>query len=398
METTQTLLEIKPSEFLAHNHELRGTLQHICEGTAFRTSPKSCEFLRHIVGHTLAGRADELKERLIGMSLLGRDASYDTGSDAGVRVRANEVRKRLSTHYSTLQKPDGLFFELPVGSYVPKFFHLITPEEQAPSPKITRSDETFPTSLPPLSLYQLAGPTLVMLFLCIMCMRWQVAQEHPFTSFWGKIFESHSSVLYLPEATYGSHGSITEIQAGEIHAMRTAAPLLNLAGQFHTAMKIVNARDADAAQNSVLIAVGESETGMERDRSAPAESSESASGHPPSGWRLVLASTPDGERVVDTAAERGSSASLKMPSHAALLTIVNDASHAVHIDGTDEESISGLVELLCGRDTFPAYINDPFQAGTVVQVLFPTEPSSTALIFRQPLHADGNTVHAGGLQ
>ena len=59
-------------------------LGDVCDSAPFKTSPRSCEFLRHIVHRSIAGEVDELKERLIGMSLLGREATYDTGSDADV--------------------------------------------------------------------------------------------------------------------------------------------------------------------------------------------------------------------------------------------------------------------------------------------------------------------------
>ncbi len=395
-ETTQTLFEIRPSEFAAHFLGLREALEEICDGTAFRTSPKSREFLRHIVDYTLAGRTDELKERLIGMTLLGRDASYDTGSDAGVRVRANEVRKRLAAHYSTMQSQSEISIDLPVGSYVPRFFRSLDVEARAPAPVLTPFEASLISSPSPLSLYQLAGPTLVALFLCVMCIRWQVAQEHPFTSFWSRIFEGHASMLYLPEA---ADGSASQIQKSEMEAMRTAAPLLNLAGQFHTNMKIVNAPDAAETKDSVLITVGESGGSAElAHKTIAAESSQFAMPHQPRGWRLILTNTSQGGRIVDTAGTRGANPGFTMPSHAALLTIVNDVSHAVHIDGTDEESISGLVELLCSRDTFPSYIDNPFQDGTVVQILFPMQPSATAIIYRQPLHDRAGLINAGGLQ
>ena len=391
------------SEFPEHTPKLRVTLQRICEGASFRTSPKSCEFLRHIVGHTLSGRTDELKERLIGMSLLGRDPSYDTGSDAGVRVRANEVRKRLAAYYSNCQTPDEMYLDLPIGSYVPRFFRSVHSERDLPVPGVRAAQEKPRITPTPLSLYQLAGPTLVMLFLCIVCIRWQVAQEHPFISFWNKVFTGHNSILYLPEATYGLHASPDKspaggIQSSEVQAMRTAAPLLNLAGQFHTSFKIVNAPDTAAAQDSVLVTVGDSSR-----RSDPAFiSSTGISGrtgtYAPNGWRLVLASTPQGQKIVDTAGGRGLNASFLMPSHAALLTIVNGSSPSVYIDGTDEDSINDLVELLCTEDTFPAFIRSPFQAGTVVQILFPMASSSIPLIFRQPMHGGDGSVAMGGLQ
>ena len=55
--------------------------------------------LRYLVENALKGGIERLKERTIGVELFHRDASYDTGQDAIVRVAANDVRKRLATHY-----------------------------------------------------------------------------------------------------------------------------------------------------------------------------------------------------------------------------------------------------------------------------------------------------------
>ncbi len=62
-----------------------------------------------------------LKERTIGVAVFGRDASYDTGSDAAVRVRANDVRRRLGAYYLACSTRQGWRIELPAGSYVPQF-------------------------------------------------------------------------------------------------------------------------------------------------------------------------------------------------------------------------------------------------------------------------------------
>ena len=80
--------ELSGDDLRLFRDPLCASLDALCASEIFRNSPRSCEFIRHVVGRTLDGNADELKERLIGMSLLGRDASYDTGTDAGVRVRA----------------------------------------------------------------------------------------------------------------------------------------------------------------------------------------------------------------------------------------------------------------------------------------------------------------------
>ena len=73
-------------------------LEAICGDQQFRSSHRNCAFLRYVVTETLEGRAADLKERTLGAALFGRPISYETGTDAVVRVRANEVRKRLSSY------------------------------------------------------------------------------------------------------------------------------------------------------------------------------------------------------------------------------------------------------------------------------------------------------------
>lgn len=71
--------------------------------------------------HALAGEFDQLRERMIGVEMFGRQVDYDTSNDAVVRVRATEVRKRLAQYYAELDGSPAVCIELPAGSYVPKF-------------------------------------------------------------------------------------------------------------------------------------------------------------------------------------------------------------------------------------------------------------------------------------
>jgi hypothetical protein len=99
---------------------LRRHLQEILEGTAFKGSQRSGQFLRHIVEQSIAGNFESLKERAIGIELFGRSPSYDTGEDAIVRVTASDVRKRLLQHYGKYGTASELRLSLPLGSYVPE--------------------------------------------------------------------------------------------------------------------------------------------------------------------------------------------------------------------------------------------------------------------------------------
>jgi hypothetical protein len=74
-------------------------LQNVCSDPEFHSSQRNCEFLRFVVSESLNGRGDDLRERTLGVELFGRSDTYDTAADAVVRVRANDVRKRLTRHY-----------------------------------------------------------------------------------------------------------------------------------------------------------------------------------------------------------------------------------------------------------------------------------------------------------
>jgi hypothetical protein len=96
-------------------------LKEVTEGGAFKGSFRSGQFLRYIVEQAIAGRFDSLKERVIGMELFGRSATYDTGEDAIVRVTASDVRRRLLQHYGRYGATSPYRISLPVGSYHPEF-------------------------------------------------------------------------------------------------------------------------------------------------------------------------------------------------------------------------------------------------------------------------------------
>jgi TolB-like protein len=88
---------------------------------AFAGSKRSQDFLQLIVEHALAGRVDNLRERMIGAELFGRSIDYDTANDGVVRVKASEVRRKMAQYYRDLPQPPVLRIELRPGSYAPIF-------------------------------------------------------------------------------------------------------------------------------------------------------------------------------------------------------------------------------------------------------------------------------------
>jgi hypothetical protein len=109
--------ELPPERIVA----VRRHLQEVLSSDAFMGGLRAQDFLRLVVEHTLAGQLDCLRERMLGAEMFGRPIDYDTGNDAVVRVKASEVRKRLTQYYQSLSVPPPVHFELPAGSYAPQF-------------------------------------------------------------------------------------------------------------------------------------------------------------------------------------------------------------------------------------------------------------------------------------
>jgi len=100
---------------------VREEMERILQSESFRSSPRCRQFLRFVVEHTLEGHQEQLKERIIGIEVFGRSPSYLTEGDSVVRVRATDVRKRLSQYYANVPRSGACRIEIPPGSYIPQF-------------------------------------------------------------------------------------------------------------------------------------------------------------------------------------------------------------------------------------------------------------------------------------
>ncbi len=104
--------------------EVLKELEFLLNSPDFHSSQRAQRLLRYLVEYSLAGNAERIKERTIGVELFGREASYDTGQDAIVRVAANDVRKRLTGHYKKRDPSEQRLpvrISLPPGCYIPEF-------------------------------------------------------------------------------------------------------------------------------------------------------------------------------------------------------------------------------------------------------------------------------------
>ena len=83
----------------------------------------------------LDGNYEYLTERFLGAELFGRPINYETGTDSIVRVRANDVRRRLTQYYSDNHGGSQVVIELASGNYVPEF-RWREPEAASAAPEI----------------------------------------------------------------------------------------------------------------------------------------------------------------------------------------------------------------------------------------------------------------------
>ena len=95
-------------------------LERLAASRAFRRSPGQVRLLRYLVGQTREGRGQRLKESVLAVDVLGRNASrFDSGRDTSVRVMVRRLRQRLARYYAGEGAWAAVEIALPLGTYEP---------------------------------------------------------------------------------------------------------------------------------------------------------------------------------------------------------------------------------------------------------------------------------------
>ena len=324
--------------------EVEKELERICSAVHFRTSKRACEFLRYVVRVTLDGRVDSLKERSIGIDLLGRDISYDPSSDAIVRVRANDVRKRLSSYYASTELIPAIQIQLPTGTYVPSFIPGSPARDKSdfasPETAITASQKTTGSVLP-LSHPVLMRPALLALLLCVLLMRHQLEDRESYLRFWDHILGGRNTLRL----------SIAPQDQSQLAA--SLYPIAWIAGRYGVDTAI---EDSPALENKT-----EQLASVQESFATPLSIANDGR------LRWIMIAQSGVNRITD----RNSHNRPPLPSNssAALLTILPEDTAALHIQGTDDKAISRLLEDLTSQKHFPDEIVDQLSNRHVLQVL-----------------------------
>jgi hypothetical protein len=183
--------------------EVREQLGRILASREFHASKRSRDFLQYVVEKALAGQTDDLKERTIGMEVFGRPSSYEPSSDATVRVKAGELRKRIASYYSGSGAGDEVRIDLPPGGYVPEFSYAVAP-----------AGDTAQSAVTPARRSWLLAVWAMILLACIaggfLYVRARTAGQGALARFWGRAFAPNSAVILCisPVPVYGLHPDV----------------------------------------------------------------------------------------------------------------------------------------------------------------------------------------------
>ncbi len=109
------------SEHLLSEDERWRLVERVAASNRFQKSPQLRKFLLFICKTSLAGKSDEIRERVIGHYVCGRAPNYDAGADNIVRVEARRLRMQLEHYFSLEGQDEPLVINLPKGTYVPTF-------------------------------------------------------------------------------------------------------------------------------------------------------------------------------------------------------------------------------------------------------------------------------------
>jgi len=107
-------------------------VERVLASEYFRNSKQAERLLRYLVANSLEEHDEQLRERVIGEKVFGRQPKYDSNTDSIVRVWANHLRKRLAQYYQADGRNPSVRFTLRRGSYRVEFEQLVREAPAAP--------------------------------------------------------------------------------------------------------------------------------------------------------------------------------------------------------------------------------------------------------------------------
>ncbi|MEY4548809.1 MAG: hypothetical protein RL685_5004 [Pseudomonadota bacterium] len=148
-----------PSPLSITLDEKRAALERVLQSRALGRADQLRALLRFVCEAEFAGRAHDLNEYTLGVTVLRRPTGYSPAEDSCVRSRAYELRSRLRAYYEEEAPEDPVRIEIERGGYVPRFERSSVPLWEAQekpaaarlmTPELLELWEPFLTSEAPL--------------------------------------------------------------------------------------------------------------------------------------------------------------------------------------------------------------------------------------------------------
>src|SRR3984957_2586834 len=178
-------------------------LDRLLRDPHFHKSKRFPVFLRFVVTEALAGRADNLKERTLGVEVFGKDPGYDTTDDPIVRVTAGEIRKRIAQYYQEPGHEHEIKVLLPPGSYAPQFCFPEEAKLAAPPAQLLPAVESLSLKpgLLPLRKRAIFWRELIAVFALLAIaigaiVSWRALHPSAMEQFWAPFVKSPAPVLF----------------------------------------------------------------------------------------------------------------------------------------------------------------------------------------------------------
>ncbi|MDP3739659.1 MAG: hypothetical protein Q8R02_19880 [Hyphomonadaceae bacterium] len=101
--------------------DIEAAAELILASRGFAASPRLQALLRYVIGATLDGQAERLKEFSIAVDVFARPPAFDPRFDSIVRTQASRLRKQIAEYYRKEGAADPIRIEIPPGGYVAIF-------------------------------------------------------------------------------------------------------------------------------------------------------------------------------------------------------------------------------------------------------------------------------------
>jgi hypothetical protein len=194
----------------------------------------------------------ELKERTIGVEIFDRAPDYDTGTDAIVRVKASEVRRRLAQYNLTASPDRPITIELRPGSYVPQITRQLV-SEPIPEPSLISSDDAPKRVQHRFFLFAAAAVVLVLFVAAVI--HKTTAQLSPIAKFWRPYI--HQGQPIICTAFPSVYTRIPE-QTKDVSDTHTAYLIRDELDYFGRSSRVAMADDVEASEikSSPVVMIG----------------------------------------------------------------------------------------------------------------------------------------------